>query len=177
VDLIAWVPFLLVKVLVACGATHEYSTIAVVLYMSQITIVLKLDREVPAFTLLDDVLTAERGSGRLLICAGMLALILWLLFAALFYIVEKDESGMHDFFSTMPLSLFTTIIFLGGEWCRVDLAIPFGEITGLLLVLVGIGVCGIPVAIFFDGFCQIAEEADQSEAADKEESEEHDKGS
>merc|ERR1711918_54930 len=91
---------------------------------------------------------------------GMLALILWTLFAALFYIVEEDEPDARGCFDSMPISLFVTMIYLGGEWMMIDLQAPMGELVGVVLVFVGIGVCGIPVAIFFDGYMQIAEEYD-----------------
>jgi len=138
----------------------EGSTTCVSLRMLQVLVILKIDRRLPAYSLLDDVLTSERGSGRLLFCSAALALILWTLFAALFYIFEKDVATAGGCFDTMPVSMFVTMIFLGGEWIMIDLEVPFGELVGVVLVFVGIGVCGIPVAIFFDGYMQIAEEYD-----------------
>jgi len=155
VDLISWLPFMLAHFF----ATE--TTPAVVLRMMQILIILKIDRKLPAFALLDDVLLDPRGTGRLLACTAIFSAIMWILFAALFYLIEKDDKSTDGAFSDMPMSLFITMIFLGGEWCIVDLAIPLGEITGVMLAMMGIGVCGIPVAIFFDGYCEIAEDYDE----------------
>jgi len=163
IDLLAWLPFMVVQI----GFDDDTTRLAVAGYMAQILVVLIVDRKLPAFSLLDDVLGSERGSGRLLLCSAMLALILWVLFAALLYIEEKGVDSMDGAFDTMPKSMFITMIFIGGEWALVDLQVPFGQLTGFMLAMVGIGVCGIPVAIFFDGYTAIAEElAEAAEAED-----------
>jgi len=151
VDLLAWLPFFVSL------AFRVDSQPAAILQMSQILLVLKFDRRIPAITLLDNVLTSGN-SGRLFICTAALSMILWVLFAALLYLIEKDQPEMDGSFANMPMSLFMTIIFIGGEWARVDLEEPVGQLVGFVLALVGIGVIGIPVAVFFEGYSDIAEE-------------------
>lgn len=60
--------------------------------------------------------------------------------------------------TTMPHALFTTVIFIGGEWMSVDLQEPWGEICGAALALIGLGVVGIPISIIFDGYSEISED-------------------
>lgn len=151
VDLLAWLPFF-----VSLGFS-DGSDASVVLRMMQVLVVLKWDRKLPAFTLLDDVLTSGE-SGRLLLCTMALSMILWVIFAALLYIIEENRPEQDGSFKNMPSSLFITMILIGGEWCRVDLEVPWGQLVGFVLALVGIGIIGIPVAVFFDGYSEIAEE-------------------
>jgi len=151
IDLLAWFPFMVAQFFT------QGSTWNVVMCMLQIICVVKLDRRLPAFTLLDDVV-ASGDTGRLLLCAGALSLMLWVLFAAVLFIIEEKQPEMDGAFENMPESLFVTIILIGGEWCRIDLTVPWGQITGALLALVGIGIIGIPVAVFFDGYAEISED-------------------
>jgi len=150
IDVLAWLPF------VAAQFFSQGSDWNVVMCMLQILCVVKLDRRLPAFTLLDDVV-ASGDTGRLLLCAGALSLMLWVLFAAMLFIIEEKQPEMDGAFENMPQSLFVTIILIGGEWCRIDLTVPWGQIVGALLALVGIGIIGIPVAVFFDGYAEISE--------------------
>jgi hypothetical protein len=125
--------------------------------MLQLAMVLKLDRRVPAFTLLDDVVNTGQ-TGRLLMCTMLLSVLLWVFFSAALFLLEKDTPEMTGAFSDMGISLFTTMIFIGGEWCRIDLSQPFGELIGALLAFVGIGLIGIPMAAFFDAYSEFSEE-------------------
>jgi len=122
----------------------------------QIMMLMKIDRILPAFTLLDDVVSA---SNALLTCMGVLGVIAWIAFAALFYVTEVDNPNQKGSFANMPLSLFFTTIILDGEWCRTDLSEPWGEIVGVFMAIFGVGLIGIPAGIFFDAFDKISEDA------------------
>jgi len=124
--------------------------------------------------LLDDVLGGKEHS-RMLFCTLVVALIAWILFSSVFYLIEQHESNMKGSFADMPLSLFFTMILLGGEWCRVDLqawsgnlVLPLGELTGVALAIFGIGFVGIPVSIFVDAFTNLKEEEVEEEEEEEE---------
>jgi len=154
VDLASWLPFFIAQPFTA--GSQEYLLISSI----QILCILKLDRVLPAFTLLDDVINADRETctGRLLICTAVVSMILWLVFAVLFYVIEDNVAEVGGAFDTMPKSLFTTMILIGGEWCMVDLIEPWGELLGVALALVGLGVVGIPISIIFEGYSDISAE-------------------
>jgi voltage-gated potassium channel len=122
----------------------------------QIVMLMKFDRILPAFTLLDDVVSS---SNALLTCMLVLGVIAWIGFAALFYVTEDDNPNQKGSFANMPLSLFFTTIILDGEWCRTDLSEPWGEIVGVFMAIFGVGLIGIPAGIFFDAFDKISEDA------------------
>jgi len=151
VDVVSWLPFFIAQ-------GYSFNEEGYVVWSCiQVLVILKIDRIVPAFTLLDDVLGGKEHS-RMLFCTLVVALIAWILFSSVFYLIEQHESNMKGSFADMPLSLFFTMILLGGEWCRVDLEAPWGQLIGFLLALVGIGIIGIPMAVFFDGYSEIAED-------------------
>ena len=68
---------------------------------------LELERFVPAFTLLRDV---YRKSKDVLKATGILALIIWIGGATLFYVFQPE------LFGSVPNAMYYTAIFLGGEW-------------------------------------------------------------
>jgi len=51
----------------------------------------------------------------------------------------------------MPSALFSTAVFLGGEWGVVDFTWP-GRLVCLFLCVVGIGLYSIPIGTLFDSF-------------------------
>lgn len=116
---------------------------------------IKVDRFLPAFTKLDDVVEK---TNRTLACGLVCALIAWILFAALLYFIEDHVTRMHGSFDNMPLSLFFTMILMGGEWCRVDLETPYGEIVGVCLAIIGVSLAETFVGSFFEAFQNLEKE-------------------
>lgn len=155
VDLLSWLPYF-----VACGTTWDGNA-NIFLRTLQLVSLMKIDRSLPSFTLLDNVFSREH-TGRLLMCTVVLALVIWIMCSAVLYIVEYHNANMHGGFDTMPLSLFYTMIFLGGEWAKADLSEPLGEMVGAFIAILGIGIVGIPISIFFDGYQEVASEYLQS---------------
>jgi len=155
VDFLSWAPFFLSL----CFA--QDSNARVCIGALQIVSVLKLDRKLPAFTLLDNVLMGggkndeKPNTLRMLVCTLVMSLMLWVCFASLLWIIEKGRTEMHGSFDTVPISLFHTCIFMGGEWDRVDLVEPWGELVGVVIAIAGIGIVGLPISIFFDGYSDI----------------------
>jgi len=150
IDILAWAPYVLAQFF------ERGSDWNVFFCMLQVVCILKLDRRLPAFTLLDDVL-ATGETGRLLVMSGALSVMLWVLFAASLFIIEERQPEMDGAFENMPQALFTTVILIGGEWCRVDFTVPWGQMVGAMLALAGLGIISIPVAVFFDGYSDISE--------------------
>ena len=68
---------------------------------------LELERFVPAFTLLTDVYSKSKD---VLKATGILALIIWVGGATLFYVFQPE------LFGSVPNAMYYTAIFLGGEW-------------------------------------------------------------
>lgn len=151
IDLMAFVPFFVAM------AFHPGSDEYVAARMLQLIVIIKIDRRLPAFAMLDDVLTTGQ-TGRLLLCTLLLSVLLWVFFGATLYLIEKDTPEMTGAFADMGISLFTTTIFIGGEWCRIDLNQPWGQLVGALLCFVGIGIIGIPMAAFFDAYSALGED-------------------
>jgi voltage-gated potassium channel len=152
IDLIAWVSFFTAQ------AFDAQSDARVIIGSFQVLMLIKFDRVCPVFTIIDDAI-GSKDTRSYLVCTLILALIVWILFASLFFVFEQDEADQHGSFANMPLSLFYTMILMGGEWCRCDLQIPFGEITGVFLAIFGIGIVGIPPSIFADTFSDVNEQA------------------
>jgi len=150
VDLLAWLPFFLAQGYAVGSDAH------LVFLSLQLVCILKFDRLLPAFTLLDDVM-ASGETGRLLLCTTLLSMIIWVVFAALFFVTEQGRKEMGPSMTTMPHALFTTMIFIGGEWMSVDLQEPWGEVAGAILAVLGLGVVGIPISIIFEGYSEISE--------------------
>jgi len=66
---------------------------------------------------------------------------------------------MDGSFDNMPLSLFFTMILMGGEWCRVDLETPFGELVGVCLAIIGVTLAETFVGSFFEAFADLEKES------------------
>ena len=103
---------------------------------------LELERFVPAFTLLTDV---YRKSKDVLKATGILALIIWVGGATLFYVFQPE------LFGSVPNAMYYTAVFLGGEWGLVDYNIP-NKIVTIVFCIVAIALFSIPVATLFEAF-------------------------
>merc|ERR1711974_148094 len=136
---------------------NTHSEARVVIGAFQIAIIIKFERILPAFTLLDDV-CAKGQTGRMLLCTALMSLTIWVMFGSVLWMIEKGRAEMDGSFATVPISLFHTMIFMGGEWDRVDLSQPWGQMVGTVLAIAGIGIVGIPISIFFDGYSELTQE-------------------
>ena len=105
-----------------------------------------LEHFLEAFTLLDNVVWELRPN---LLGAGVLALLIWMGGAVLFYLFEDD-------IASVPESLYLTAIYLGGEWARCDFSVP-GKVLCVVLCFVGIGLYGTCVGLVCDAFAEVLE--------------------
>ena len=120
--------------------------------------ILEFEQFFEAFTLLDDVFTK---AGPVLKATGVLALILWVGSASMFYYssphADTDDDAVNEggedaaVFTSIVDALYYTSIFMAGEWCNVDFT-PFGGLVCICLAMVGVALFSIPVGVLFEGF-------------------------
>jgi len=76
---------------------------------------------------------------------------------------------MDGAFASIPAAMYYVIIFLGGEWGKIDFT-PAGKILCVFYCIVGISICGIPVGAVFEAFDEIIEQdAEKAEEEGEEE--------
>jgi hypothetical protein len=139
--------------------------------------VLELERFFTAFSLIDDVFEQ---AAPVLKATGVLALIVWIGGASLFYYTAPHEEISDDSvadeifwggesgasFVSIPDAMYYTSIFLAGEWCKIDFT-PAGSVICVLMALVGVALFSVPTGAFCDGFQGMLTEqkGDKKEAA------------
>ncbi|CAM9528674.1 unnamed protein product, partial [Phaeothamnion confervicola] len=155
VDLGTVVPWY-VQALVASSSTAFDASAFRVLRLFRI---LQLEHFVEAFTLLDDV---WRGCRDVLAATGLLALMVWVGSACLFYLFERGNPCTDDAFASIPMSLYYTGIFLGGEWGTVDFTVC-GKALCCTLCVVGIALFAIPVGTIFESFSDVLAEGKEGD--------------
>merc|ERR1719172_140490 len=124
--------------------------------------ILQLEDFVETFTLLDDAWFNCRDS---IFACGFMALLVWVCGSVLFYTFEKGNPAQEGAFDSLPSSMYYSIIFLGGEWAKIDFT-PCGKMVCLFYCVAGIGVYSIPVGAVFEAFNNVLAERDAS-VADK----------
>ena len=130
--------------------------------------ILLLEHFIEAFTLLDD---AYRKCRMTLAATGLLALIIWVGCATLFYVFESsnDNPDYVDIFRNIPNSFYYVAVFTGGEWALTDFTVP-GKLVAQFLAIAGIALYAIPIGAFFEAFQGLCEdEPDEDEDEDEDE--------
>lgn len=158
VDLLAIAPF---YIGLAVGASGMAGTI---LRVFRLVRMFKAEHYIEAFTVFDNVFARQKS---MIVVTLFLSAIVWIIFATIFYFTEMGREAGEGAFDSIPLSMFFTLLFLGGEWARCDLSVP-GQLAGALLCFVGIGLFSLPAGILMDGFQDII--ADRQEEQEKRES-------
>lgn len=176
-DLLAIVPFYIQElVLPWCSATgHFDATIFRILRLSR---VVTLEKYFEAFSLLDDVIVK---AAPILRATGVMALVVWVGGATIFYYVEPHSNdGVQLFrtrggqgedpaiFTSIVDALFYCAIFLAGEWATVDFT-PIGAALCVVMALVGVALFSIPVGVLFESFQDmLAEQQGKAEEENEE---------
>ena len=164
-ELLSIVPFYLESIFFPLFAPTLVfdSTIFRILRLARI---LELERFFQSFTLLNDVFSK---SGPVLRATGVLALIVWVGGATLFYYVEPHSDsgdagevaaqGGEDaaVFVSIVDSLYYVAIFLAGEWAVCDFT-PWGSLVSTAMAAIGVALFSIPVGVLFEGFQEMLEE-------------------
>ncbi|KAG5180071.1 hypothetical protein JKP88DRAFT_324581 [Tribonema minus] len=162
VDMASILPWYIQEILVSAGVVFDAGPFRIL----RLFRLLQLERHVNAFTLLDDV---WRGAKGVLKAAGLLAFIVWVGSATLFFLTEQRNEceGVREAFVDIPSSMYYTGIFLGGEWGLIDFT-GLGRIVCCFTCIMGIALFAIPVGTVFESFSGVLEEAN---SGDKKEAE------
>jgi len=202
VDTLSFIPWYVQQIGIGLGMLDEdASDAAAVFRIFRLFRILQLERFMTAFTLLDNVF---RASGDVLKATGVMALIIWVGGAALFFINEKDNpnyrtcdeavppaecfafgstaecnaahpgSCSQSSFTTMPDALYLTAVFLCGEWGLVDFTLG-GRIVAVFMCVAGIAIAAIPIGTLFESFGAVVGLDGGDEDEDGEDEDEDDK--
>lgn len=129
-----------------------------------------MDKFVPSFTLIDDVIRFKWNSLRV---AGFAALTLWIIFGGLLYLFEyQDDSNdlddpvpiygciedctMMDRFRNYFDSFFYTGVHLTGDYPITTYSWP-ARFTNFFMVIAAVGVVSIPSGLIASGFVDIVQ--------------------
>eukprot|EP00397_Hematodinium_sp_SG-2012_P001397 GEMP01001399.1.p1 GENE.GEMP01001399.1~~GEMP01001399.1.p1 ORF type:complete len:1177 (+),score=258.16 GEMP01001399.1:112-3642(+) len=128
--------------------------------------ILQLEKFVQAFSVLSDVWFAAKGS---LVSTLFIAVLVWIIGSCLFYRCEKDNERMEGAFKDLPSAMYYSVIFLGGEWGKIDFT-PAGHLVCMFYCLAGIAVFSLPVGSVFEAFGDaLAGDDDDDDDDEKEE--------
>ncbi|CAM9338942.1 unnamed protein product [Ectocarpus sp. 6 AP-2014] len=158
VDVASIAPWYIETILWSAGVYFDASVFRVL----RLFRILQLEHFVSAFSLLDDVWTASKDT---LAATGLLALVVWVGSACLFYLFEKDNMCTGEAFSSIPDAMFYTAVFLGGEWSEIDFTWA-GKVLCCVLCVFGIVLFGIPVGTVFEAFQDVMQEVNEEEEED-----------
>jgi hypothetical protein len=174
IDLLAFVPYY-VSLALPGSVIDQYDEY---LRMSRILRLLKLDKFVPSFTLIDDVIRFKWSSLRV---AGFAALTLWVIFGGLLYLFEyQDDSNelddpvpiygciedctMMDRFRNYFDSFYYTGIHLTGDYPITTYSWP-ARFTNFFMVIAAVGVVSIPSGLIASGFVDIVQSKNKAKNA------------
>lgn len=165
VDLLAIVPFY-VALALPNSIVDQYDEY---LRMFRILRLVKLDKYVPSITLLDDVIRLKFSSLRVAFYAAM---TLWILFAALIFVCEHDDTindidpvplygcdsdcTMKDRFQNYFDSMVYTGIHLTGDYPIITYTWP-ARFVNFFMVIAAVGVVSIPSGLIASGFVEIVQ--------------------
>lgn len=158
-DLLAILPFYVQELILPLAAPHLIfdATIFRIFRMARI---LEFERFFTAFSLLDDVFVK---AAPVLKATGVLALIVWVGGATIFYYVEPHNEKHHAatasahggedaaVFTSIVDALYYCAIFLAGEWATVDFT-PLGSVLCTVMAIIGVALFSIPVGVLFESF-------------------------
>ena len=139
VDLLTIAPFYVEIILRSVGVQFDAAPFRVF----RVFRIFQLDRLCGAFS---TMAAAFRSCSETLVAFGLVALIIWIGAASLFYVFEKhnDLEPLQEAFSSIPSSMYYTAIFLGGEWGETDFTVG-GKLVCIALVAIGIELYAIPI--------------------------------
>ena len=126
--------------------------------------IFQLDRLCGAFSVMGQALRACQDT---MIAFGLVALIIWVGAASLYYVFEKhnDLPQLREAFSSIPSSMYYVSIFLGGEWGETDFTLG-GKFVCIALVAIGIELYAISISVLFDAFQDVLDDGDDDDDDD-----------
>jgi len=111
---------------------------------------LKAEKYLNAFSLLGSVL-AENGS--LLIVTLYYSTITWFVCSTLLYFTERNNPELAEAFSSIPNSMFPTLVMLTGEYPYAEFTTAGKYIAGMIAVI-AVAIFAVPTAVIGSGFVQ-----------------------
>mmetsp|Transcript_6366 Transcript_6366/g.13166 ORF Transcript_6366/g.13166 Transcript_6366/m.13166 type:complete len:767 (-) Transcript_6366:464-2764(-) len=171
IDLLAIFPYYLAAALPA-SLIDQYDEY---LRMARIFRLLKLEKYVPSFTLIDDVIRYKWNSLKV---AGYAAITLWIIFAGLLYLFEYTDSideidpvplfgscmedcTMMDRFRNYFDSFYFTGIHLTGDYPITTYSWP-AKFVNFFMVVAAVGVVSVPSGLIANGFMDIVQSKSKS---------------
>jgi hypothetical protein len=165
IDLLAIAPFYLAMALPG-SIVDEYDEY---LRMIRIIRLVKLDKYIPSISLIDDVIRLKYKSLRVALFAAM---TLWIIFAALLYLFENQDTSneidpvpaygcvedctMYDRFQNFFDSMVYTGIHLTGDYPIITYSWP-ARFVNFFMVISAVGVVSVPSALIASGFVEIVQ--------------------
>ena len=165
IDLFAVVPYYLTVALPG-SFVDQYDEY---LRMVRIIRLVKLDKYIPSITLIDDVFRLKYNSLRV---AFFAAATLWILFSALLYLFEYDDTmseidpvpsygcsedcTMSDRFQNLFDSIYYTGIHMTGDYPIMTYTWP-ARFVNFFMVISAVGVVSIPSALIANGFVTLVQ--------------------
>ena len=173
IDLLAILPFY-VAVALPGSFVNEYDEY---LRMLRILRLVKLDKYIPSITLIDDVIRLKFNALKVAFYAAM---SLWILFAALLYLFEYNdttneidpvpdygcdsECSMKNRFENFFDSMVYTGIHLTGDYPIITYSWP-SRVVNFLMVIAAVGVVSIPSGLIASGFVEIVQSKQKAKRA------------
>lgn len=153
VDLMSIVPYWIVVLLTQQLILSNDSTIAILAQFCLILRLFRFEKHSKAFTTFDDVL---RDNMDVLTVTGFSALLLWVLFASILYITERDnpDDEMANNYKTVPNAMWMTLLNLSGE-CPLAHYTNAGKVCVGIIGLFATAIFGVPIGILGAGFEEI----------------------
>ncbi|KAL7570087.1 hypothetical protein ACA910_017118 [Epithemia clementina (nom. ined.)] len=135
------------------------STLSNVVKALRLLRILRFERYTHAFTSFDDVVVRNAD---VLAVTAFSALLVWVLFAAILYLTERDnpDPEMNVNYRTVPHSMWITLLNLSGEAPLAQYTAVGKVVTGFL-GLFATGIFGIPIGVMGAGFEEVVEEENE----------------
>eukprot|EP00040_Diaphanoeca_grandis_P034117 m.210246 g.210246 ORF g.210246 m.210246 type:complete len:696 (-) comp33068_c2_seq2:238-2325(-) len=146
VDLLGILPFYVQEIVQAVNGDSDESA-AAVFRVLRLFRLFHLENFMEAFSLLDDV---YRECREILHGTGVVALVIWVGGAVLFQVSNADK------IENVPVSLYYTAVFLGGEWALCDFSVV-GKVLCMFYCAFGIALYGTCIGFLGDAFTQVLE--------------------
>jgi len=96
-----------------------------------------------------------------IIASGILALLIWLFSAVLFYEFEHDNPRLEGAMDSIPSALYFTAVFLADEWAVVDFT-PVGKVLMVIMCTSSLAIAALPVGCLFEAFVDAMGDADET---------------
>uniref|UniRef100_A0A7S1TCG5 Ion transport domain-containing protein n=1 Tax=Compsopogon caeruleus TaxID=31354 RepID=A0A7S1TCG5_9RHOD len=134
----------------------EYTT---AFRMFRLVRLLKADKYINAFSLLDDVLSENAA---LLLATSYYAILALIISSTALYYTEHNNPDLAKYYESIPDALFPTILMLTGEFPLVDFT-PWGQVISSIIAVIAVAIFAIPTGVLGAGFVKAVERAQNRE--------------